>query len=126
MTNLYEWVEGAPPPATPDETPPAAGPGGEFDGAWTTSEGAMTLTQSGALVSGTYSTDNGRIAGEAIDGAFAGYWAEDGSNVRCETERLGSFYWGRVEWTLSAEGTAFEGGWSYCDSPISGHWTGTR
>lgn len=122
MTNSYEWVEGLPPVA--DQPTPAAA--GGFGGRWTTSEGEMDLVQSGSSVNGTYSQDNGRLSGEVVGGRLAGYWAEDGSNTRCATERMGSFYWGRIEWTLSAAGDGFEGGWSYCDQPVSGSWRGTR
>lgn len=86
----------------------------------------MDLTQSGSSVNGTYSQDKGRLSGTVADGRLVGYWAEESSAVRCATERLGSFHWGRIEWALSAEGDGFEGGWSYCDEPVSGSWRGTR
>lgn len=127
MTNLYSWVEGEPPADSPgDEAEPAAHGAGSFDGAWATSEGDMSLVQSGSSVTGTYSVDNGRITGEVAGGRLAGYWAEDSSGARCATEKLGSYYWGRIEWTLSSDGTAFAGAWSYCDDPVSSAWTGKR
>ena len=122
MTNSYEWVDGVPP--TPDQATPGAA--GGFGGRWTTSEGEVDLVQSGSSVSGTYSQDNGRLSGEVVGGRLAGYWAEDGSSARCATERMGSFYWGRIDWALSGDGNGFEGGWSYCDQPVSGSWRGTR
>ncbi len=122
MTNSFEWVDGTPP--TSDQ--PTAGATGSFGGRWTTSEGEMDLAQAGTSVSGTYSQDNGRLSGKVEGVHLVGYWAEESSAARCATERMGSFYWGRIDWTLSADGSGFEGGWSYCDQPVSGDWRGTR
>ncbi|MBI4920558.1 MAG: hypothetical protein HY834_02320 [Devosia nanyangense] len=127
MTNLYEWVEGAPPDTNPpDQGSPPSGKAGDFGGKWTTTEGDMDLAQSGSDVTGTYVQDNGRVAGDVSDGKLAGYWGEDSSGVRCDTERLGTFYWGRIEWTLSDDGNGFSGSWSYCDQAPAGVWSGSR
>jgi hypothetical protein len=123
----YEWVAG--PAPTPTPPPPVTGDnsgGGDFTGAWRTSEGDMTLTQTTPAVSGTYSQDNGRIYAVLQGGHLVGYWAEDGSAQACPTQKLGSSYWGRIDWVLSADGRRFEGRWSYCDAEPSGSWTGER
>ncbi len=128
ITNFYDWVEG-PEPDT-GETPPDPDLEGDaqggFSGAWSSSEGALVLSQSGAEVSGTYSQDNGRISGEVIDGHLIGYWGEDSSGQQCATERLETYFWGRIDWTLSADGQHFEGAWSYCDATPAGSWSGER
>lgn len=128
ITNFYDWVEG-PVPNTGETAPDpelGADAQGDFSGAWSSSEGALALSQSGAGVSGTYSQDNGRISGEVADGHLTGYWGEDSSGQECETERLGTYFWGRIDWTLAADGRHFEGAWSYCDAPPTGSWSGQR
>ncbi len=139
MNIYYEWVEGPAPartggggsqplpsPTPPAFTPPGEGFGGGFSGGWRTSEGDMSLSQNGARVSGTYTQDNGRIDGEVRGNRLSGFWSEGSSNQRCSTQRLGSFYWGRIEWTLSPDGRRFEGSVSYCDGQPYSSWTGDR
>lgn len=128
MTNSYEWVEGTPPTSDEPETvaPGPADTGTSFDGDWWTSEGDATLTQTDDAVTGTYSQDNGRIAGKVTGKQLTGYWGEDSSNTKCQVKRLGTFYWGRIAWALTNHDTAFEGEWSYCDGPMAGKWSGAR
>ncbi len=86
----------------------------------------MTLSQTGTRVSGSYSQDGGRIDGQVSGGRLTGYWAENGSDQRCPTQRLGTYYWGRIDWVLSADGRRFTGKWSYCSAEPGGSWTGAR
>ena len=99
---------------------------GDFGGAWNTSEGSMTLQQSGGDVSGTYSQDNGRIEGQVSGSRLTGYWGEDSSANPCPTQRLGTSAWGRIDWALDADARHFSGRWSYCDAEPAGSWTGDR
>ncbi len=99
---------------------------GSFDGAWNTSEGAMTIRQSGSRFTSTYGGDNGRIEATVQGATATGYWAEDGSAQQCPTMRLGSYFWGRIVWTLSPNGQHFEGRWSYCNAEPGSPWTGDR
>jgi len=128
----YEWVAGPAPTLAPDDGRTAGpsrsgGSGGSYSGAWNTTEGAMTLTQGGDRVTGTYSQDNGRIDGQfAAGGRLTGYWAEDGSAQQCNFPRMGSPFWGRFDWVLSADGRHFDGKWSYCDAEPDRAWTGDR
>jgi len=97
-----------------------------FSGTWSTSEGRMELDQRRGHVSGSYSQDAGRIEGEVRGGRLEGHWAEAGSGQRCSYERMGSYYWGRIDWTLSHDGRRFEGRWSYCDGEATRSWSGDR
>lgn len=109
-------------------TPSAADGGTTIDisGKWRTSEGEMTLSQSGRAVTGRYTNDNGEIVGELIGNVLEGWWIENSSNQRCATPRNGRYYWGRIRFTFS--GNRFTGSWSYCDSPVPSqiNWTGER
>ena len=130
VTNYYDWVEGTapPPPEKPAPKPgPSPGPAsGDFGGNWTSNEGDMALGQSGDQVAGTYSSDNGQIQGTVSGEHLTGYWAEASSMMKCDVERLGTFYWGRIDWVLSADGTHFDGSWSYCGEEPTHSWTGDR
>jgi hypothetical protein len=132
VTNVYAWVEGPPPPTSGSSgqpgqpAPTGGGSSGAFGGGWSTSEGPMSLNQSGAHVTGTYGGDNGRVDGQVQGNRFTGYWGEDGSAQQCGTQRLGTYFWGRVEWVLAADGRSFEGRWSYCDAEPGSAWTGQR
>lgn len=124
LTNFYEWIGG--PLSPPDQTEPAPAQSSDFGGQWSTSEGDVVLSQSGDTVSGTYTQDNGRISGEVRSDHLIGYWGEDSSGQRCDTERLGTFFWGRIDWTLAADGKSFTGAYSYCDDDPNSPWTGRR
>lgn len=91
---------------------------------WDTSEGRLTAQINGTNISGRYSTDNGRISGQFNGNVMDGYWGEDSSGKRCSSERMGTYYWGRLHWVF--DGSRFTGQWSYCDDALGGSWTGTR
>ncbi|MFO1015509.1 MAG: hypothetical protein U1E50_17290 [Caulobacteraceae bacterium] len=99
---------------------------GDFSGRWNSTEGVMTLNQSSGRITGTYVNDNGRIEATVQGATASGFWAEDSSGQRCSTQRLGSYYWGRVTWIMRADGQHFDGRWSYCEGQPSGSWTGDR
>jgi hypothetical protein len=95
-------------------------------GKWRTSEGELTLVQSGPSVKGSYTSDGGEIVGEMNGNVLEGYWIENGSAERCATAKNGRHHWGRIRWTF--EGGRFSGSWSYCDNPVAGGggWSGDR
>ena len=130
VTVYYDWVEGTPPPPEPKPEPkpgPAPTPtGADFGGNWTSNQGDMALGQDGSQVAGTYNSDNGQIQGTVSGDRLTGYWAEASSMMKCDVERLGSMYWGRIDWVMSADGTHFDGHWSYCDEEPTHPWTGDR
>ena len=96
----------------------------DIPGIWTTSEGNLTLELDGSSVRGSYDVDEGRIEGTLDGDLLSGHWGEAGSARQCDTERLGTFYWGRIEWTFGA-GT-FAGNWGYCEDEPTGAWTGSK
>ena len=106
----------------PGAQPGAAG----IAGKWRSSEGEVTLTQSGRAVKGGYANDGGEIVGEMNGNVLEGYWIENGSAERCATPKNGRHHWGRIRWTF--EGGKFSGTWSYCDKPVAsgGGWSGER
>ena len=95
-------------------------------GKWRSSEGEVTLTQSGRAVKGGYANDGGEIVGEMNGNVLEGYWIENGSNERCASAKNGRYHWGRIRWTFEAG--KFTGTWSYCDKPVAsgGGWSGER
>ncbi|MDP2833308.1 MAG: discoidin domain-containing protein [Pseudomonadota bacterium] len=105
----------------------AANLGAEIAGKWKTSEGELTLNQSGNQISGSYSSDGGEIVGAMNGNVLEGYWIENGSSERCAGAKNGRYHWGRIRWTF--QGGKFTGVWSYCDKPLPGSgtgWTGER
>lgn len=107
-------------------TPPQASGRASVAGIWRTSEGELTLVQSGLGVKGSYTSDGGEIVGEMNGNVLEGYWIENGSAERCATAKNGRHHWGRIRWTF--EGGRFSGNWSYCDKPVAGggSWNGER
>jgi hypothetical protein len=119
---------GPEPPATPEPmrtaTPePTAQAFESYVGQWSTTYGDMALADG----SGTYSSDNGRLAFEVTGRTLDGFWIEDGSARECESAKSGSQHWGRIVVDFDAAYTSFSGSWGYCDDePDQGSWTGTR
>lgn len=99
---------------------------GKVSGKWRSSEGEVTLVQSGRAVSGSYTSDGGEIVGEMNGNVLEGYWIENGSSERCATAKNGRHHWGRIRWVF--ESGKFTGNWSYCDKPVTGggNWSGER
>jgi hypothetical protein len=94
---------------------------------WNTSEGQMTLVNRSNHVTGTYTTDNGRIVGTYAGNRLSGYWIESMADRRCPTALGGSFYWGRILFVFNPANRTFHGRWSYCGAPVppgSGGWSG--
>ena len=96
-------------------------------GKWQTSEGELTLNQSGNQISGKYTNDGGEIVGEMRGNVLEGFWIENGSSQRCASPKNGRHHWGRIRWSFEAD--KFAGAWSYCDSPPpekGNNWSGVR
>lgn len=84
-------------------------------GAWETNWGETWILPSENGYTGTYSEDNGRFELEFTDHVFEGYWAEDMSNEKCATRKLGSYYWGRLEMSNSDRFPGIQMLWGYCE-----------
>ncbi len=104
-------------------TSAAAPSSGNWAGTWS---GNMTLTQNGSNVTGTSS--EGDIVGTANGPDFNGYWIATSSRYKCTTQRNGSWYWGRIHWTLTTDGQHFVGTSGYCEADPAGgtNWNGDR
>jgi hypothetical protein len=63
----------------------------DITGIWNSSEGMITFQQSGSNVSATYTQDNGVLEGSISSNTLTGYWIENGSAVRCNVSRNGSY-----------------------------------
>ena len=96
--------------------------------AWESSQGDMGLlrTEDGRLVGFYIPNDRGRLLLELKGNVASGYWVENESRQRCDSERDGSFHWGRIRWEFNQEMTAFSGWWSYCEAESGDAWTGKR
>jgi hypothetical protein len=96
----------------PDDSddPPAVEVTGDWDTHWGSTQSDMSLSQSGASVSGTYelATSYGSISGTLSGRTLKGSWSD----------QYGS---GSIEFVFSADGDSFNGTWSGGPS-----WTGTR
>lgn len=87
-----------------------------FAGRWQTTYGEMILTQKGARVTGSYSTNKGSIEGTVQGNELRVIWFE---------ENLTS---GTAVYRLSDDGMSFSGPWFNNTDPYTqaGVWTGTR
>jgi len=100
--------------------------GGKSD-LWQTSQGDMTFlgdVSSGHLAE--YGNDQGRVLGQYRGGVLDGYWVEEKSRQRCDTEKDGSFYWGKVLFSFDESRTRFDGYWGYCNKRPSSKWRGSK
>lgn len=94
-----------------------------WTGEWS---GGLSLTQNGAQVTGVEGGE--KVVGTINAAQFDGYWLDTSSRYKCNSERGGTFYWGRIRWVMSPNGKELVGGSSYCDAdPSSGtNWNATR
>ena len=86
-------------------------------GQWKTNWGDMTLTQTGAKVTGTYTHDSGKIEGTVSGNTLTGTWSEDPSYAPPGDA-------GEVEFIMSADGKSFSGKWRYGSEGDWGNWEG--
>ena len=100
-----------------------------FEGRWATAEfGEARFEESNGRVRGTYAWNDGQVSGDVDGNRLNGIWAQSSSGRRCNSQQLGSAYWGRFGLQLSTDGERWSGGWSYCDEPeaTGGGWNGKR
>ncbi|MEM7441173.1 MAG: hypothetical protein AAF393_16370 [Pseudomonadota bacterium] len=87
-----------------------------FGGAWETNWGEVWVYEQGPGYEGTYEEDNGRFWLEFTGHVFEGIWAEDMADQRCDTQQMGSYYWGRLQLANSNKYPGIEMLWGYCDT----------
>jgi hypothetical protein len=101
-----------------------AGTAGNLAGTWDTTFGLATLQQDGAAVRGNYSTD-GRVEGTLQGNVLDGYWSQAWSQQPCDSEKLGTRFWGRLRWTFT-DNNSFKGDYGFCEKEPTSSWNGTR
>ena len=100
---------------------------------WKTDEGPMILMQGPDMhVRGFYYYEDdltetkGRITTKYIQKdnrkILSGYWVQDKSLKKCDYQKYGSYYWGRLAFDF--KGDSFVGIWGYCDDKTNGKWNG--
>lgn len=122
-----EVVEGATPAVSrPKPTQPPISSGSSLRASYQTTYGAWKpVSQGNNYYYGSYPEDSGRIFGTLNGHKFDGYWAEGSSSYRCNTEKDGSYYWGRFVMDFAPDFSSFTGLYSYCDSTPNRKWDGT-
>lgn len=114
----------APPQVAP--APVAAGPTAIGNVYETIDWGQLTVTTWGpSNFAATYTHDDGgTVTGQRNGMTIDGVWSQTSSAQRCDTQRGGTFYHGRMTFTFSAELDSFAGLWSYCDGVLDQTWNG--
>lgn len=114
----------APAAASPGQPPASGASGVNVAGSWTSTEGALSMTQNGSSVSGSYTTQSGKLTGTLKGKTLEGVWTQASSGRRCAQEKNGSAYWGRIRFVFEDE--RFTGVWGYCDDEPKSNWSGQR
>ncbi|MFL5297798.1 MAG: hypothetical protein ACJ798_15595 [Phenylobacterium sp.] len=86
----------------------------DFGGGWDSNLGDLRVEQEGSHFTATYPSSHGRLSAEVKGNVAEGYWAQSTGSQRCDTMKLDSPYWGRIEMIAQPGGHRFEGSWSYC------------
>ena len=104
----------------PAETPPLPkGPNGTYETSW----GPFLLaTDASGTVSGDYENGQSHLDGTLQDTRFVGRWTEPSSGRKCDD----GAYWGRLELDFTADFSAFDGRWGYCDDDPARDLSGSR
>jgi hypothetical protein len=92
-----------------------------WTGTWNTNFGEMELKQEGAIVTGTYTHDQGRIRGTVSGNTLTGTWSEAPSYSPTQDA-------GKMQLVMSEDCNSFRGYWMYGQNKANwdGDWTGTR
>ena len=98
---------------------------------WKTDEGLMVLMQGSDMhVRGFYYGDNNEVRGRVTTTyiqkdnrkILSGYWVQPKSAQKCDYQRYGSYYWGRLAFDF--QDNRFIGIWGYCDDKTKDNWNG--
>jgi len=113
-------------------TPALAGSTG-LAGSWDTEWGQAEIRAADAGYRGHYvplqgaSGDEGDITLSPYGNTLTGYWAEPDSAQRCATERMGTYYWGRLLLDQQVMSDGFSARWGYCaNGPLDNNWQFSR
>ena len=103
---------------------------------WETGEGLMALMRApeSETIRGVYyhpvrtNEVRGKIVTRYINKRsmhiLTGFWFQPVSDKRCDFEKNGTYYWGRL--SFSFKDNSFEGIWGYCGDKADYPWTGKR
>jgi hypothetical protein len=85
-------------------------------GKWQTNWGMMSLSKSGNIVEGRYEQNNGKFKGKLSGSILGGYWYQANSEMKCDSPKYGTYYWGRLKFAV--KGDNLTGIWGYCEEPM--------
>ena len=103
---------------------------------WETGEGLLALTQApkSETIRGVYfhpvrtNEVRGKIVASHINKRstqiLTGFWFQSVSDKRCDFEKNGTYYWGRLAFAF--KDNSFEGIWGYCGENADYTWNGKR
>jgi hypothetical protein len=67
-------------------------------------------------VTGTFDNDGKLVVKGNMDNPnYVGFWTASTAPRKCDAERDGLFYWGKVTFAMSDAGRTYTGKWGYCD-----------
>ena len=98
------------------------------DGVYKTSYGNMRFDQEGTSITAAYTGEDGEIPDGVLNyktRTLVGHWVEPGSARKCSTMQGGTYYWGRLQFTFSADGSGYQGVWGYCEDKPTRGWSAT-
>jgi len=109
------------PPAGPAALgPPPVAPVANWSGKWLCGNwGTLTLSQSGDVITGSYTYDNGKLKGNAGGNMLFGTWSEEPSYAIPNDA-------GEAEFTMAPDGNSFTGRWRYGFTGEWKTWNGYR
>ena len=88
----------------------------------------MRFDQEGTSITAAYTGEDGEIPDGVLDyrtRTLVGHWIEPSAAQKCSVQQGGTFYWGQLRFTFSADGTTYKGVWGYCDEKPTRNWTAT-
>lgn len=114
-------ISSAIPPAKPATLgPPPTVPTANWSGKWLCGQwGTLTISQSGDVVTGSYTYDNGKLKGNVGGDKLYGTWSEEPSYAIPNDA-------GDVEFTMAPDGNSFTGRWRYGFTGEWKTWNGQR
>ena len=103
---------------------------------WETDEGLLSLMRApeSETIRGTYfhpvrtKEVRGKIVTSYISrrsaATLTGFWFQPVSDTKCNFEKNGTYYWGRLAFMF--KGDSFKGIWGYCGDEANYYWNGKR
>lgn len=88
--------------------------------------GDLTITEWGQRTFAARYTheDGGVITASRADKQIDGYWTQSTSAQRCDSQKDGSYYYGRMTFSFDPSMESFAGQWGYCGEVPDKSWNG--